>query len=266
MKQYFSFLFGLFLLAGIPGQAQTIHFDHLSINDGLSQSTVNVILQDEKGFIWFGTKDGLNRYDGKSFKVFKHSPFSDAGLKNNSIRCMVEGADNRLWVGTDSGLCVYTPEKESFTDIPLYDIDGRVITKPISMLECGPDGCIWIVVEANGVFCYDPEKDSLTCCYQGVSSLCSLKSDDSGKIWFFELGHGLFYTDDRFQHITPFLDSRNEKMFAAIAACDLRLLRMVTYSGMRLNTSESTLRRMCRHVILGLCINNLVPNAKGRKR
>lgn len=213
MKQYFSFLFGLFLLAGIPGQAQTIHFDHLSINDGLSQSTVNVILQDEKGFIWFGTKDGLNRYDGKSFKIFKHSPFSDSGLKNNSIRCMVEGADNRLWVGTDSGLCVYTPEKESFTDIPLYDIDGRVITKPISMLECGPDGCIWIVVEANGVFCYDPEKDSLTCCYQGVSSLCSLKSDDSGKIWFFELGHGLFYTDDRFQHITPFLDSRNEKIF-----------------------------------------------------
>ena len=204
MKQFYPFLLGLFLQVAVPGQAQTIHFDHLNNNDGLSQNTVNVILQDDKGFIWFGTKDGLNRYDGTSFKVFKHSPFSNAGLKSNSIRCMVEDTANRLWIGTDSGLSVYNPEKESFTDIPLYDIDGRIITKPISMLECDPFGYVWIVVEANGVFCYDPDKNSLTCCYRGISSLCSLKSDKDGRIWFFELGQGLFFTEDRFQHIIPF--------------------------------------------------------------
>lgn len=213
MKPYFLFTLGFFLLAGSRGWSQTFYFDHLNTSDGLSQSTVNVILQDKSGFIWFGTKDGLNRYDGKSFKIFKHVPFSESGLKNNTIRCMVEGADNRLWIGTDSGLCTYNPEKESFTEIPLFDIDGQIITKPVSMLERDPSGCIWIVVEANGIFCYDPKNDSITCCYHGISSLCSLKSDKNGRIWFFELGEGLFYTDCKFQHITPFYNHENEQIY-----------------------------------------------------
>lgn len=113
------------LLGGVLiASAQSIHFDRLGINDGLSQNTVTSILQDERGFMWFGTKDGLNRYDGKTFKIFKHNPREKTGLGNSLIKCLVEDGCHRLWVGTDSGLYIYDPETERFEALPLYDPEG----------------------------------------------------------------------------------------------------------------------------------------------
>ena len=79
-----------------PLRAQSIHFDRLDINDGLSQNTVTSIIQDDKGFMWFGTKDGLCRYDGKSFKTFMHDPRLTAGLGNSLIKRLVQDHDHRI--------------------------------------------------------------------------------------------------------------------------------------------------------------------------
>ena len=65
------------------------YFKNLSVQNGLSQNTVNAILQDKQGFMWFGTKDGLNRYDGLSFRKFKHDDRSQRSIGNNFITCLL---------------------------------------------------------------------------------------------------------------------------------------------------------------------------------
>src|SRR5690554_3813773 len=75
-------------------------FKHYNINNGLSQNTVQCILQDDMGFMWFGTKDGLNRFDGTSFKVFKFSP--EGALKNNVFHHMLEDKNGNIWVDRKS--------------------------------------------------------------------------------------------------------------------------------------------------------------------
>lgn len=77
------------------------YFKNLSVQNGLSQNTVNAILQDKQGFMWFGTKDGLNRYDGLSFRQFKHDGRSQRSIGNNFITALYEDAEGNIWVGTD---------------------------------------------------------------------------------------------------------------------------------------------------------------------
>lgn len=90
------------------------YFKNLSVQNGLSQNTVNAILQDKQGFMWFGTKDGLNRYDGLSFRKFKHDDRTRRSIGNNFITALYEDAKGNIWVGTDVGLYIYNPEKDSF--------------------------------------------------------------------------------------------------------------------------------------------------------
>ena len=209
-----SFLICCSLLYGLSSCfAQSVLFDRLDINNGLSQNTVTTILQDSKGFMWFGTKDGLNRYDGKTFRIFKRDPHLKSGLRNNLIKCLAEDTEHRLWVGTDSGLYLFDPQKETFADIPLHAPDGKLITKPISVLECDKDGYVWIAVEDNGVFCHDPRSGRTECRYRQHRTLRSLRSDKNGVIWFAGYGGGLFCTKDRFEHVEPFSDDAGQPIY-----------------------------------------------------
>jgi len=82
---------------------KNITFEHLSIEDGLSQITVHSILQDSKGFLWFGTEDGLNRYDGYNFIIYKNDPSNQNSISDNFIWKIFEDSDSNLWIGTNSG-------------------------------------------------------------------------------------------------------------------------------------------------------------------
>lgn len=91
-------------------------FDHLGLEQGLSQNSVHVIFQDSAGFLWFGTEDGLNRYDGYTFKTFKPEPDSPNSLSDRWITAMVEDREGYLWTGTrQGGLNRYDPRTETFT-------------------------------------------------------------------------------------------------------------------------------------------------------
>jgi len=92
--------FCLLILASPSTGQHRIRFAHLSLQDGLSQSAVNCILQDRQGFLWFGTQDGLNRYNGTSFTVFKHHPTDSATIDDNFIVSLHEDVHGVLWVGT----------------------------------------------------------------------------------------------------------------------------------------------------------------------
>ena len=97
------------------GQQGTLNFKSLTLDDGLSQSTINCIIQDRKGFIWIGTRGGLNRYDGTSFKVFLHNPSDSSSISNNIIYSLYEDKNGLIWVGTQEGLSVFDHTTQAFT-------------------------------------------------------------------------------------------------------------------------------------------------------
>ncbi len=90
-------------------------FEHLSIDHGLSQNGVASILQDSRGFMWFGTLGGLNKYDGHHFTVYTHTSFDSTTLSDNAVFCLAEGRDGMLWIGTGNGLNRFDPSTETFT-------------------------------------------------------------------------------------------------------------------------------------------------------
>ncbi|MFT4522133.1 MAG: ligand-binding sensor domain-containing protein, partial [Bacteroidia bacterium] len=100
-----SLLLSMFLCWAFIGFAQKdiIHFENIGREDGLAQSTITGITQGSEGFMWFGTAEGLHRYDGYDFKIFKHDIRQDNSLSNNHITCIYEDTKGRLWVGTFTG-------------------------------------------------------------------------------------------------------------------------------------------------------------------
>jgi len=99
----------------VLGQVWEIQFNHITIEDGLSQSTVEAIEQDSVGYMWFGTNDGLNRYDGLNFKIYKHSPTDPHSISDNDIKVIYEDRKHTLWIGTQSrGLNRYDRNRERF--------------------------------------------------------------------------------------------------------------------------------------------------------
>ncbi len=94
----------LFWSQSLLAQYNTGSFDHISVEDGLSQSEVRTIYKDRQGFMWFGTVDGLNKYDGYNFKHYKHDPFDTASLSHNEVVTVLEDRQGNLWAGTAHGL------------------------------------------------------------------------------------------------------------------------------------------------------------------
>ena len=107
-------LFIYMLLTPLFLYAQELRFDHLSVKQGLSQGNALQVLQDKFGFIWVATEDGLNLYDGYTFKIFRIDPKDSSSLSNNNIRCIAEDKDGNILVGTQNGFNVYNRELNGF--------------------------------------------------------------------------------------------------------------------------------------------------------
>lgn len=112
LNTLFVFWFAGFILS--QGQYR---FKNYTINEGLSQSSVTTIIQDNNYGIWVGTQDGLNRFDGKSFEVF--TPDVNKSIFSQSIKCSAKTKDGRLWFGTANGLTMYDPNSEKFQSFTL---------------------------------------------------------------------------------------------------------------------------------------------------
>jgi hypothetical protein len=92
-----------------------LKFTHLTTNDGLSQGYVTAILQDRRGFMWFATRDGLNRYDGNTFVVHKNNPNDPGSLSSNFIQDLIEDDQGNLWIATNTGVNKFDPQSERVT-------------------------------------------------------------------------------------------------------------------------------------------------------
>jgi ligand-binding sensor domain-containing protein/signal transduction histidine kinase/AraC-like DNA-binding protein len=186
-------LAGLFLYpAASPGQAPRLRFSHISNDQGLSNSTVEAIYQDSKGFIWFGTRDGLNKYDGLNITVYKNDPADTGSLSESYIRCLYEDRSRRLWVGTINGLNLFNRDKNSFTRFRhkpgnAGGLSANIIT---SMAE-DAEGRLWIATYGGGINIFNPATGQFTHFNHTKSDPGSLSDDrvnyiykdKAGNIW-----------------------------------------------------------------------------------
>jgi len=140
-----SFVLLLFICTISDGQTQSnnLRFEHLTIENGLSHNSVSCMMEDKKGYLWFGTEDGLNRYDGYGFKVYKFDPADTASLAQNYITALYEDSDGLIWIGTEGqGLSKFDPATEKFTEY--FPKENRDTYRSVSTINEDSEGRIWV--------------------------------------------------------------------------------------------------------------------------
>jgi diguanylate cyclase (GGDEF)-like protein len=182
----------LSLSASLPAEDQNIQFQHITNGDGLSQTTVQCIIQDRKGFMWLGTRDGLNRYDGNEFRHFKPSINDPQSLSNNSIQAIYEDRSGILWIGTFKGLNKFDREKGNFTHYLNVPEDPRSLSHDGIRAICEDHlGNLWIGTSGGGLDIFDRDNERFSHHRaeannpQSLSSniVNSLYEDHAGVLW-----------------------------------------------------------------------------------
>jgi len=137
-----------------------LSFEHLGLQQGLSNSTVTVGVQDHLGFLWFGSFDGLNKFNGYQIEVFRHDPENPNSISDNIIYDIVVDHEGNLWIGTDNGLNCLDPKTGIFTRYTNdQTIDGSISNNVINDLTIDSTGQLWIATEA-GINLFDSESNS----------------------------------------------------------------------------------------------------------
>ncbi len=176
-----------------PVASQHLTFRRLTLEDGLSQSSIYCIVQDGQGFMWFGTEDGLNRYDGYDIKVYRHDPDNPHSLSSNTILGCERDQRDVVWIVTGDGtLHRYEPETGRFIryslalEDPFQQLGGAITT-----LHGDVQGRLWVGTYGDGLVRYDPEEDAFSAYRHDPTDPTSLShrvvwrihEDREGVIW-----------------------------------------------------------------------------------
>jgi ligand-binding sensor domain-containing protein/serine phosphatase RsbU (regulator of sigma subunit) len=166
----------------------------LSIDNGLSQNSVNTLLEDKDGFLWIGTDDGLNRYDGQNITIYKHIRSDNTTIPDNQIMSLYEDKQGRIWIGTLAGLALYDNNTNQFTsfrkDETTKDSINSLVNNEVNAITEDKEGFLWIGTK-NGLSKLDTktnnftnyiatEKDSLLL---GSNDITALAVDTDNNLW-----------------------------------------------------------------------------------
>ncbi len=198
MKRYATILISLLCL--LPSQAQDQLFKHyftiINERNGLSQTDIKAILQDSEGFMWFGTRNKLNRFDGNTMRVFDCYD-SIANKRDNNISSLFEDKNKHIWVGTDKGVFIFDLFHETFSFVNDSTKQGTVMQDWVSDIKEDADGNVWIVVPNQGLFKYKPDRGLVLYSF-GESKLPDHGSpqclciDQSRRLWVGTNGNGVY--------------------------------------------------------------------------
>lgn len=183
----------LLILSGIGNAAQSLmHFTRITVDNGLSGNSINDILQDQDGFLWIATKDGLNRYDGYEFKIFRHSPDDPHTLPENWVEVLYLDKQNRLWIGTNNGLSYFDKATESFVNFKhnpddLHSLGSNVVH---SILQ-DSRGQLWVGTIGGGLERFDEKSGKFIHHQHDKDNIQSINSNDiehvfedsQGRLW-----------------------------------------------------------------------------------
>jgi len=201
MRRYLDFpLFFLLITFGtVRGSEQLsqhikpeCHFDRLWLEEGLSQSSVRALHQDSRGFLWIGTEDGLNKYDGYSFKVYKSDSDNPNSLGSNFIRAIHESPAGVLWIGTNGGgLTRFDTSSENFTRYQSANNQPGISNNFVWDIYEDENGILWIGTDGGGLNRFDPGTGQFTDYRYDQSDPQSLSDDEvisvcgspDGSVW-----------------------------------------------------------------------------------
>ncbi len=203
------------VLAALAPYSEGITFEHLPPEAGLSQSVVTDFVQDDQGFMWLATQDGLNRYDGTEFRIFKEDPKAATGLRGNFVASVDKAPSGEIWIGTnDGGLNRYDPRTGQFTAF-LHNPENANSLSENSVVSVDVDssGIVWAGTSNRGLNRLDPatgqvtrylanpaDPDSLS-----TDNILSVLADPGGSVWVGTAGGGLERLDPAsgtFRHYT----------------------------------------------------------------
>lgn len=196
-------------------QFSSFAFERYTIEDGLSNNSINAVLQTSDGFLWVATKDGLNRFDGQNFVVFKHDPTTANSLPENYVMSLYESRDETFWVGTwGGGLCKYDPVHESFIHINTHLENDAYV----QCIEEDAFGWLWFGTYTGGLFKYNPKtkqtfsfnintKNPLRITNNNVTSL-SINEDNS--LWIGTWGGGFSLFNEKKNFVKNFIHSADK--------------------------------------------------------
>ncbi len=186
------------LLAGacstLLAQSRTVRFQHFAMDEGLSQRNALCLLQDRQGFLWIGTQDGLNRYDGFSFKHYKHRSNDSTSLSDDFVRTLYEDAAGTLWIGTwNGGLNRFDRKQETFVRYDFGDarefLSGAVNPNQVTAIAEDEHGTLWLGTGA-GVLRFDPATGAYRVqrfddpALNDALQVKALLLDRRGRVWF----------------------------------------------------------------------------------
>ena len=226
-------VFLLFLLTAMPvwglGQNKNLKFDHIGLNEGLSHSYVTSILQDSNGFMWFGTNDGLNMYDGYTFTVFRQDSTRNS-LSNNRINHILEDSRENLWIATGEGLNKFDRKTRQFTAYKENSQDpGSISSNSIYTIEEDSQGNLWVGLSVNhesnaGLSLFNPENESFTTYYlskqelndESIYNVRDIFEDSRKNLWVGTENAGLFLFDRDTKEFLAYPQINNDGIAAGL--------------------------------------------------
>lgn len=177
-------LFLFTFLLPFPGKAQQIAFNHLTVENGLSQNSVLAIAQDKTGFIWMGTRYGLNRYDGTGFRQYHAIKGDSTSLPENYILSLLCDSKGNFWVGTQAGLSIYQPKADHFRKAPPLPNPNAIALNSVTIHSIFEDrkGRIWIGTN-HGLAVFDLDHPTLYRSLFNSFQVRTIFEDNRGNIW-----------------------------------------------------------------------------------
>ncbi len=169
---------------------RSLPFERYSAEQGLSQAIVECILLDRRGFLWLGTEDGLNRFDGYQFRVFRHSSDDPVSLSYSEIKCLLEDRAGGLWIGTFGGLNRFDPGSETCRRFVHDPDDSRTLAGNVVRALCQDrSGSLWVGIQGGGLDRLDPATEHIVH-YRRVDprnpehpEVRAILEDGDGRLW-----------------------------------------------------------------------------------